>query len=141
MLFSIIGFSNAQKHRVVNSTCPNPNGGQRAHNRLMFFLTLSHMEPERIETGAVSETVSQIRPISDGAICSRLNQIVQNNPKYKSVDQNLNVKRTKYYYRTNNLYYIFWDKKPEFDETISLGPKTLFIVVNKDNWNIWEYYF
>lgn len=139
--FLLAQVSIAQRPIVNSSACPNPSGGQRAHNAVMFFLTLSDMNDERMETGATFETVSQIRSISDETICSRLNQIVLNNPKYKTMQDNLPAQDTKYYYRTDNLYYIFWAKRPEYDGKIALGPKSLFIVVSAANENIWDYYF
>jgi hypothetical protein len=138
--FSLIALG-AYAQRQTISACPSPNGGQRAHNAVMFFLTLNEMNDERIETGATTETVSQIRSVSDESICSRLNQIVFSNPKYKSVQDNLPTEEIMYFYRTNNLYYIFWAKKPEYDGKISFGPKSLFIVVSNNFTNIWEFYF
>jgi hypothetical protein len=138
LLLGISILSNSQD--LIEPTCPNPNGGQRAYNRVMYFLTLSEDEERRTETGANIETVAQIRPVSDEAICEKLNEIVNGNPLYKKVDDNLDSKRTKYYYRTENLYYIFWAKKPEYDGIPSTGPKTLFIVISSDYKQIWQYY-
>lgn len=141
LLCLMVQFVYAQRTIPPISHCSNPNGGNAAHFAVRYFLQNPIAESARIETGATSETIEQIRAVADETICSALNQIVLNTPKYKTVDDNLNAKRTKYFYRTNNLYYIFWERKPEYDEIPYMGPKTLFIVVSADYQNIWEYYF
>ncbi len=140
VIYLVAHIAKGQRPPIVTDPCPNPNGSQRAQFSVRFFLTFPAAESARIETGATNETIEQIRPVADATICSALNQIVLNTPKYKSVDDNLDVRDTKYYYRTDNLYYIFWDRKLEHDNKIS-GPRTLFIVVSADYQNIWEYYF
>jgi hypothetical protein len=140
LLCLMIQFTYAQKTITPLNPCSNAEVSQRAHNRVMFFLKFSNREDARIETGATNESVDQIRQVSDETICSALNQIVLNNPKYKSVDDNLDVRNTKYYYRTENFYYIFWDRKPKYDNKIT-GPKSLFIVVSSNYEHVWEYYF
>lgn len=131
---------NAQKTIKPVNHCSNPDGWKRAHNSVMFFLTLSHMEEQRVETGTNNEAEDQIRPVTDQTICAALSQIVLNTPKYKSIDDNLDERNTKYFYRTDNFYYIFWDRKPEHDNKIT-GPKSLFIIVSEDFEDIWEYNF
>ncbi|MEM6526327.1 MAG: hypothetical protein AAGF85_18625 [Bacteroidota bacterium] len=147
-LFSYVGivlFFSVQYESMgqipLNKNCSNTDGSQRAFNRVMFFLTLNDREAERIEVGATDETVEQIRPVDIEADCSNLTQIITNSIKYSRVDANLGDKRTKYYYKTGNLYYIFWDRKPEYDGIPFTAPKTLFIVVSKDFSEVWEYYF
>jgi hypothetical protein len=137
-LMSQIGF--AQKTISPINPCPNLTGGEGAHFAVMYFLKYPIAENARIETGATNESVDQIKQVSDETICSALNQIVLNTPKYKRVDDNLDTKNTKYYYRTDNFYYIFWDRKPEHDNKIT-GPKSLFIVVSSNYEHVWEYYF
>ena len=125
---------------LVDGNCPNPNSSTRAYKRVNYFLTLPDREDKRIETGATNETVDQIRPVADENICLKLNEIVSGNNLYRKVDASLDEDETKYYHRTDNLYYIFWTKKPEFDRP-SFGPRTLFIVVSKDYNSVWQYYF
>lgn len=141
ILYAFFAFHIGYGQELIVDTCPNPNGGQRAYNSVKFFLTLSDMLDERNETGTTTESVSQIRSVSEESVCAKLNDIVRGNPKYKRVDDTLDQKRTKYYYRTDNFYYIFWDRKPQYDNIPNTGPKTLFIVVSKDYKKIWQYYF
>ena len=138
-LISRIGF--AQRPAESNVTCINPEGSQRAHNRIMFFLTFSNREEDRIEVGAINENIEQIRPVADETICSALSQIVLDNPDYKEIDENLEEKDTKYYYRTDNFYYIFWTRKPEYDNWFKTGPQEIFLVVSTDFEQVWEYYY
>jgi len=84
--------------------------------------------------------VEQIRPVSDESICAELNKIINNNTKYKQINDNLKPQNTKYFYRTENLYYIFWNKKPEYDIP-SPGPRRIFIIVSADFQNVWEKYY
>ena len=138
----IVAAHNIQAQRLIEvSTCLNPDGSRYATQSVQFFLTWANREDDRIEVGATNETVEQIQPVADEAICSQLNQIVRNNPKYKKVDDNLDSKRTKYYYKTENFYYIFWAKKPAYDNRPSTGPRRLFIIVSADFQNVWEKYY
>ncbi|MEM6737704.1 MAG: hypothetical protein AAF620_16700 [Bacteroidota bacterium] len=145
ILFAIILPFETLSQRLPTNSCPTFAGSSKAHNKVMFFLTLPDREDKRIQVGATNETVEQIEPVSESIICNELNKIVNNNPKFKAVDHNLDDRRTKYYYQTNNLYYIFWHWKPEDNPEngirIRTGPKTLFIVVNKDFSEVWEHYF
>ena len=125
---------------LVDDTCPYPNSGKLAYATVKLFLILPHKEDWRIETGATNETVDQIRPVANENICSKLNEIVRGNALYKEVDDTVFEKLTKYYYRTDNLYYIFWERKPEYDNP-HFGPKRLFIVVSKDYNTVWQYYY
>lgn len=133
--------SYSQRPIVPSNACLNPNGGERAHFYVKSFLTFADSQNARIETNATNETVDQIQSVSDPAICAALNQIIQNTPKYKNIDDNIDAKSTKYFYRTNNIFYIFWTRKPEYDDIPNTGPQKLFIVVSADYQNIWEYYF
>lgn len=130
----------ANSQELIDDSCPSPTGGRRAHFRVELFLTFPDRTDERIETGATNETVSMIRPVFVDSICLKLNAIVRGNTGYKQIDDNLHESKTKYYYRTDNLYYIFWNKKPQYDGLLLTGPRRLFIVVSKDYQHIWEYY-
>jgi hypothetical protein len=129
----------AQRGGVINNACPNPTGGNFANFTVDWFLLSPVAKTERAEAGAINETAEEKSPVSDETICGKLDQIVRNNPKYKNIEDNLPPDRTRYHYSTENFYYVFWDKKPEF-EIPGTGPRELFIVVSKDFENIWEFY-
>ena len=126
---------------VPENACPSPNMSEIAQLRVDFFLTWPSEEDDRIETGANNETVEQIRPVADESICAELNNIVNNTPKYKRINENIDPKDTKYFYRTDNLFYIFWSQRPEYDDIPSPGPRRLFIIVSADFQNVWEKYY
>lgn len=140
VLCLFIQICKAQRPIAVNNNCPNPSGGRKAFFTVRFFLNVYDLQNARVEMGATNETIEQIRPVSDGVVCSALNEIVRNNPKFRLIEDNLKPDRTKYYYRTENFFYIFWDKKPEFDNIPNTGPNKIFVVVSADYQNIWEFY-
>lgn len=123
-----------------SSLCPEFTEGSRAFNRVKFFIVLPDRENLRQETGAVNEKEEQIRPVTEESACTELNELILTNEKYAQIDSHLREDRAKYYYQTNNFYYIFWTWKPEFDDVPKLGPKTIFIVVKKEGGQHWEYY-
>ncbi len=141
ILLSLITVKIAVCQRPVINPCSNPDGGERAFFTVRYFLTAPIMADARVQAGVTNETVEQIRPIADANICSMLNQIVSSTPKYANIDGSLEADRTKYYFRTNNFYYIFWNKKPEYDNLPNTGLKKLFIVISADYQSRQDFYF
>lgn len=120
--------------------CPSPNGGERANFIVKFFLSASIYEDERTESGTNGIAEDQIRPVSNEAICSSLNGIIKGNYKYKEIDNNTSDEKMIYFYRTDEFYFIFWSRKPQYDNVPNTGPKTLFLVISADFQSIWEFY-
>jgi hypothetical protein len=134
-LMTQIGY--AQNQIIPINSCPNPNGSKLADFAVDWFLLSAVAKEDREKVGATNEAAEEKMPVSDETICAKLNQIVRDNPEYKKIEDNLAPDRTRYQYRTENYYYIFWSRKPEF-ETPRTGPKRLFIIISKDFENIWE---
>ena len=140
LIVFVTSFSFGQRF-VPENACPSPNMSERAQFIVDSFLRTPYKEDDRIETSATNETVEQIRPVADESICAELNNIVNNTPKYKRINENIDPKDTKYFYRTDNLFYIFWSQRPEYDDIPSPGPRRLFIIVSADFQNVWEKYY
>lgn len=109
--------------------CPEPNESERSAMIVQLYLTIPNRAADRNLTGASSETVDMIRPVTDVNVCGQLTEIVKDlyngrfpTEKYKKL----------YYYRTDNFYYILWWYKPEYDGDYYTSRKRLFIVVSKD---------
>ncbi|MEP4532947.1 MAG: hypothetical protein ABJ004_07670 [Cyclobacteriaceae bacterium] len=111
----------------------------RAKRVVEFFLTFDALSEERQTVGTVDVSLSEIVPVLDAASCTRLNSIVSNNENFRRVDENLPSDEGKFYYKTDDFYYIFWGLRPAH-ERIRLGPKKLFIVVSGDFETVWEFY-
>ncbi|MEM6737706.1 MAG: hypothetical protein AAF620_16710 [Bacteroidota bacterium] len=141
LIFCFNAYSSyAQKQIKAFNPCSNLDGWKRSDFRVKFFLEIPDKENTLINAGINNESIDQVRPVADSIICSALNDIVLNSPRLKSIDDSLDEKRTRYYYRTDNFYYIFWDRKPEYDNTPSTSPKKLFIIVSADYEHVWETY-
>ena len=123
----------------IDLGCPNPTGSERAYRYVKWFLTFPDTEDERIKTAATNESVNQITPVDTNLVCSELNTIVQGNELYREIDESTSEMETKYFYQTNNLYYIFWALKPQYDDYLILGPCEIWLVVSKDYKTIWEF--
>ncbi|MEP1890116.1 MAG: hypothetical protein ABJJ14_00505 [Cyclobacteriaceae bacterium] len=139
-MFTIKGFAQVPEDPdPVTDGCTGYEGA-RGRKFVEFFLTLDNFSTERVLVGASNVSISEIAPVSEEAACVRLSSIISNNAKYQTVDQSISNDETKYYYQTNDFYYIFWAWKPENDNRIRFGPKRLFIVVSGDFENVWEFY-
>ncbi|GAB3341690.1 hypothetical protein GCM10027429_30330 [Marivirga atlantica] len=124
---------------AVNSCTSN---SRLARYRVEFFLTLPDRKVFREETGATGEKVEQIAIVQDENVCNSLQNFISNNRKFKNIDQSIiDTDKQIYFYKTDNFYYVFWGRKPEFDDRPATGPKTLFIVIKNDLSQFWEYYF
>lgn len=99
----------------------------KAYRHVKFYLTSPDLQNERINFGTNNIPVEQIRHVDDEAVCIKLNAILKSNVSFKEIDEEPDLKK-KFYYQTDNFYYIFWDYT---DDKIRFGPKTIFIVVNK----------
>lgn len=112
-----------------------------AEFRVELFLTLADRENLRQETGTTNETVEQIAVVEDEQDCSSLKNLIWDNQNYNRINQSMAGRDKQiYFYKTNNFYYVFWNKKPESDGIPRTGPKTLFLVIKKDLSQVWEYY-
>ncbi|MDX1372754.1 MAG: hypothetical protein R3321_09810 [Nitrososphaeraceae archaeon] len=122
--------------------CPNPEGSQKAKRSVEYFLTIADRLDDRKLVGATNETVNEISTVTDINVCHKLLEIVKHNEKYNTINQEaINSDNTIYFYKTENLYYVFWNKTPEYDNIPLTGPRTLFIVLSKDLTKKWEFYY
>ena len=108
------------------------DSSQRAHECVEIFLTWEEFSNYKSTFGATNETVEVIRPVRDNSNAKQLDSIISNNVNYSRMRTSLSDKRTIYYYRTDNLYYIIWSYKPEYDGRPMISPKEPFVVVNND---------
>jgi len=144
----LITFTSFAQRLIITGPCPNPSESERAQRRVEYFLKYQNREDDRIKAGAENESIEQIRPVVDETICNELNKVVNQTPKYKKIDENLDPKDTKYYYRTDNVFYIFWIRRPEYETKagsdkihIHLGPRVIFLVISSDFQNVHEFYY
>ncbi|MEM6737774.1 MAG: hypothetical protein AAF620_17070 [Bacteroidota bacterium] len=132
--------ANAQRIPITTSSCTS--GSRFAHFSVKLFLTLPDRQNSRIETGAINETVDQIAVLEDEEACNSLQNFISSNQKFDDINQSIiGTDKQMYFYKTDNFYYVFWAKKPEFDDRYGTGPKSLFIVIKNDLSQFWEYYF
>ena len=137
LLIVLSGYS--QRIPLPINNCPGESSS--AEFRVELFLTLANRENIRQESGTTNETVDQIAVVEDEQVCSSLKNLISNNQKYNQINQSMaGTDNQIYFYNTNNFYYVFWNKKPEFDGIPRTGPKTLFLVIKKDLSQVWEYY-
>ncbi len=127
----IITLSYSSFSQVLLQDCPQLHT-DRAYRRVEFFLTLSDRQEMRNESGTNDISNSEIQPVTDDNRCQQLYDIVQGNPIYKSINDNLSNKKALFLYRTNDFYFIFWDFKPLPDPgpgkvSNQLGLKTIFL--------------
>jgi hypothetical protein len=135
----LCAFEMSAQRTAVNSCTSN---SRLARYRVEFFLTLPDRKVFREETGATGEKVEQIAIVQDENVCNSLQNFISNNRKFKNIDQSIiDTDKQIYFYKTDNFYYVFWGRKPEFDDRPATGPKTLFIVIKNDLSQFWEYYF
>lgn len=97
----------------------------KAYLTVKFFLTEEHLEEERIETGTNNIPVEQIRHLEDILTCEKLDAIVSSNTLMQKIKAD--TSKTKYYYRTDDFYFIFWRNM-----NILMGPKKLIFIVNSN---------
>lgn len=101
-----------------------------SHDRALFmvkyYLTASDLNEDRIKTGTNNIPIEQVKHVDNEVICKKLDAIVTSNAKFNEI--NKTTKRTKFFYQTNDFYYIFWDY---IDGKLRTGSKRVFIVVNK----------
>ena len=133
-----------QAQVVIETGCP-PNGTEKTQFSMEFFLYSPYFEDERSQSGTSGILINEIGSIDSQTICNQLNEIIQGNEEYKRIDQDIPIDETKYFYQTNDFYFIFWDLKaqtppPGGGTRTRLGPKKLFIVISKDFQTIWEFY-
>jgi len=128
---------------VVGQNVNDPEVGcapasERAKTTVEFFLKMSHLENERIQSGTNGVSVSEIKPVTDFSKCARLEQIIELTPKYASIDAEAKGKgRVRFYYQTNNFYYIFWGYN---DNIIRTGFRKIFIILNSQFTVVGEFY-
>lgn len=127
--------------QVLENPCASSLSSKKAVFSVKYFLSHSNDSDPITETGATNETVDQIQLVTNEFECTKLMAIVNGSEKYRTINNSIDPTRTLYFYKTQNLYYFFWSKKPEYDDRPFMGPKTLFVVVRKDFNQVWEYYF
>ena len=147
--FLIFGLYNPVSAQMIeleedstNLCLQHGSNSRKAFGNVKLFLILPQRAELRQEVGAGHETVEAIEAVTDEQVCQALSQIIQQNEKYNSINLEIAQKPNKvlYMYKTENLYYLYWDYDESMDDMIVLGPHKLFIVVSKDYNQIWEYY-
>ncbi|MBL0766615.1 hypothetical protein [Marivirga atlantica] len=130
----------AQSIDLKNNECPAKS--RLAKLGVEIFIQLAGSKDFREQIGASGETVEQVQAVENGQTCSALNDFISNNRKFNNINQSYkDTDKQVYFYKTDNFYYVFWGRKPEFDDRPATGPKTLFIVIKNDLSQFWEYYF
>lgn len=108
--------------------------------RIVEFFLIQASDSIRQESGATNESTDNISAVNNDNDCNTLSGFILNTPKYNEINQSLDeAEKTIYYYQTTNFYYVFWAYKPEFYRP-SMGPRKIFIVINKETNQHWEYY-
>lgn len=127
---------------IIGGSCTSEY--DKAKFNVEFFLQMQQHQENREESGTDGISLSQVRIVNTESICSELNSIINNNQKYQDIQANLPSDKTKYFYRTDSFFFIFWDDKPEELPEGSIrfktGPKKIFIVVSQDFQTTWEFY-
>ena len=129
--------------------CDGKNKGSRAEFMIELFLTLPDREPQRVETGAVNESLSSIAKVTSQSDCQNIQDIIDKDDLLKEIDSRVNQgilspigrRQVKYFYQSNNYFYLFWDDHPDYDDRPKTGPKTMFVIIKKDFSEYWKYYF
>lgn len=102
-----------------------------SHEKALFsveyYLTSHHLEEERISTGTDNIPVEQISHVNNPNDCEKLNKIIKSNQKFSKINSEP-ISGTKFYYQTDDFYFIFWT---EVNKIVLGGPKSIFIVINK----------
>ena len=76
----------------------------KGRNTVEFFLTASHLEKLRIQSGTDDISTDQIQHIDNEEVCQDLNKLVSSNTELQhSIDG-----WTRYYYKAGNFYFIFY---------------------------------
>lgn len=125
ILFAIIFAFNLSYGQDIDLTfCTRSHDIALMH--MKFYLTAIHLKNDRIKSGTNNIPIEQIRHVDNEETCKKLNAIVVSSAKFNEI--NKTTKRTKFFYQTNDFYYIFWDY---IDGNLRTGSKRIFIVVNK----------
>ena len=132
-LLVIIGALNNLKAQDENNVC-TPNH-ERALFSVKYFLTASDLNKERISSGNTNIPIEEIKHVNNEQVCVKLNNLINSNAKYKEIATS--TPKTKFFYQTNNFYYIFWSYADSLPRT---GPKRIFIVVNNQFNVVGEFY-
>ena len=128
----------------TSSTCDEIFHSSKGTQSVEFFLTIVgdiNLEEFRAEIGIFNESIERINEVNDGDVCLHLQEIINGDEVLNGIENNLSEDRGKYYYETENFYYLFWRRKPEFDNIPRTGPKTIFVVIKDDLSEYWKYYF
>lgn len=129
LILTINSFASAQE--LNDPSCPVDNYKERFI--VESFLTEAHLQDERIESGTNEVETSEISIIEDKAICQNLDFLVSSHTLMKNIDDE--EVKTKFYYKTNNFYFIFWLQLNQL-----LGPKFPIFIVNKNFELVGVYY-
>jgi len=100
------------------------------HRKAEFsiYLTYKVMEEERIKAGTTNISLNEVRHVDNPVECRRITRILNSVPRLKEINDF--EETTKFYYKTNNFYYVFWE---EIHKNMLGGPRSIFIVIKKDN--------
>ena len=104
----------------------------KAKRAVESFLTESHIEEFRVESGTVGVPTSEIKHVGSSLICQRLRNLITSNPNLQNNDPD----KTLYFYQTNNFYYVFY----QYDSPWKLGSHVDFNVISKQFTVLGMYY-
>ena len=108
---------------------------------MKIFLTYKSdkIKQHRVESGTNHIPLSQVSHVDDPIACARISTIILNSvPEFKG--QLVYMDCTKFYYQTDEFYYIFGRFINTEDEVRISGPMQLFIIVNKESESIYKCY-
>lgn len=115
-------FLNAQDS--IDNQCTT--GHDEALQTLKIYLTWDYLEDKRVNVGTNNISVSEVRHVDNPIVCKKITKLINSNIKLKQIAEN--SEKAKFYYQTNEFYYVFWE---EINKNIIMGPKKIFVVINK----------
>ena len=125
LLVIICALNNIKAQDVSENPCTSNH--EQAFERMTNYLTWGYLKEMRINAGIDNIPIEQISHVDSPAACIKITAILNEVPKLKNIMENM--QEPKFYYQSNDFYYVFWMKILD-DGMIRLGPKTIFIVIN-----------
>ena len=129
----LLAVNNTYAQEMPNSDCTPTH--EDAEFSMNYYLLDPYNEPARIKAGTNNISAEEISHVDNPDDCLKITNIINSNAKLKHINQNST--KTKFYYQTNDFYYVFWE---EIHKTIIGGPKFIFIVINKSSEEIFISY-
>jgi len=133
IVLALLTFNISYAQEMPNSNCTPTH--RKAEFSMNYYLLDPYNEPARTEAGTNNISAEEISHVDNPIDCKNITNIINSNAKLKHINQNETT--TKFYYQTNNFYYVFWR---EIHKTIIGGPKFIFVVINKNSEEIFISY-